>query len=100
MFFRAGYCICTGELHLEIIVDRLRREFKVECEVGAPQVNYREGISRQAEVKRRDTRITKGMYILMYILISSQSHVMPYFRFGVAWKVSLISYKSFGLNYT
>ena len=40
-----------GELHLEIIVDRLRREFKVECEVGAPQVNYREGISRQAEVR-------------------------------------------------
>lgn len=40
-----------GELHLEIIVDRLRREFKVECEVGAPQVNYREGISRSAEVR-------------------------------------------------
>ncbi|GAX86139.1 hypothetical protein CEUSTIGMA_g13552.t1 [Chlamydomonas eustigma] len=40
-----------GELHLEIIVDRLRREFKVECEVGAPQVNYREGISRTAEVR-------------------------------------------------
>lgn len=40
-----------GELHLEIIVDRLRREFKVECEVGAPQVNYREGISRRAEVR-------------------------------------------------
>ncbi|KAI7838682.1 hypothetical protein COHA_007484 [Chlorella ohadii] len=40
-----------GELHLEIIVDRLRREFKVECDVGAPQVNYREGISRSAEVR-------------------------------------------------
>ena len=40
-----------GELHLEIIVDRLRREFKVECGVGAPQVNYREGISRSAEVR-------------------------------------------------
>jgi elongation factor G len=40
-----------GELHLEIIVDRLRREFKVECEVGAPQVNYREGIARSAEVR-------------------------------------------------
>jgi elongation factor G len=40
-----------GELHLEIIVDRLRREFKVECGVGAPQVNYREGISRPAEVR-------------------------------------------------
>ena len=40
-----------GELHLEIIVDRLRREFNVECTVGAPQVNYREGISRTAEVR-------------------------------------------------
>lgn len=40
-----------GELHLEIIVDRLRREFKVECEVGAPQVNYREGISKANEVR-------------------------------------------------
>ncbi|MTV28548.1 elongation factor G, partial [Nitriliruptoraceae bacterium ZYF776] len=40
-----------GELHLEIIVDRLKREFKVEANVGAPQVNYRESISRMAEVK-------------------------------------------------
>lgn len=40
-----------GELHLEIIVDRLKREFKVEANVGAPQVNYRESISRTAEVK-------------------------------------------------
>jgi len=39
-----------GELHLDIIVDRLRREFKVECNVGAPQVNYRESISKAAEV--------------------------------------------------
>merc|ERR1712032_154194 len=40
-----------GELHLEIIVDRLRREFNVECDVGAPQVNYRESISRNHEIK-------------------------------------------------
>ena len=33
-----------GELHLEILVDRLRREFKVECNQGAPQVNYKEAI--------------------------------------------------------
>jgi elongation factor G len=38
-----------GELHLDIIVDRLRREFKVECNVGAPQVNYRESISKNSE---------------------------------------------------
>ncbi|EFJ27176.1 hypothetical protein SELMODRAFT_412126 [Selaginella moellendorffii] len=40
-----------GELHLEIIVDRLKREFKVEANVGAPQVNYRESISKPTEVK-------------------------------------------------
>ena len=39
-----------GELHLEIIVDRMKREFKVEASVGAPQVAYRETISRVAEV--------------------------------------------------
>ncbi|MBY0406344.1 MAG: elongation factor G, partial [Rickettsiales bacterium] len=39
-----------GELHLEIIVDRMRREFKVEANVGAPQVAYRETITRKQEV--------------------------------------------------
>ena len=38
-----------GELHLEIIVDRLMREFKVEANVGKPQVAYRETITREAE---------------------------------------------------
>merc|ERR1711937_72353 len=40
-----------GELHLEIIVDRLKREFNVEADVGAPQVNYRESISKSSEVR-------------------------------------------------
>ncbi|THD76065.1 elongation factor G [Thalassobius vesicularis] len=39
-----------GELHLDILVDRLRREFKVEANIGAPQVAYRETISHEAEV--------------------------------------------------
>jgi elongation factor G len=39
-----------GELHLEIIVDRMRREFKVEAGVGAPQVTYRETISKATEI--------------------------------------------------
>lgn len=38
-----------GELHLEIIVDRLKREFKVECNQGAPQVNYRERLTKTIE---------------------------------------------------
>ena len=39
-----------GELHLEIIVDRMKREFNVEANVGAPQVSYREAITQKAEV--------------------------------------------------
>jgi elongation factor G len=41
-----------GELHLEILMDRLKREFKVECNVGAPQVNYKEALT--TEVKHRE----------------------------------------------
>ena len=40
-----------GELHLEIIVDRLKREFKVECNQGRPQVAYREAISQAVELR-------------------------------------------------
>ncbi len=39
-----------GELHLDILVDRLKREFKVEANIGAPQVAYRETVSHQAEI--------------------------------------------------
>lgn len=39
-----------GELHLDIIVDRMKREFKVEANVGAPQVSYREAITTSAEI--------------------------------------------------
>merc|ERR1719230_649938 len=40
-----------GELHLEIICDRMMREFKVECQIGAPQVAYREAISQEATIE-------------------------------------------------
>ncbi len=49
-----------GELHLEIIVDRMKREFKVDANVGAPQVAYRESISREAEVDYTHRKQTGG----------------------------------------
>ena len=49
-----------GELHLEIIVDRLLREFKVEATVGKPQVAYRETVRREAEGDGRYVRQTGG----------------------------------------
>jgi elongation factor G len=49
-----------GELHLEIIVDRMKREFKVDANVGAPQVAYRETITRVAEVDYTHKKQTGG----------------------------------------
>jgi elongation factor G len=53
-----------GELHLEIISDRLKREFKVDCNVGRPQVAYRETITRShvAEFERRKDEAGHGNY--------------------------------------
>jgi elongation factor G len=49
-----------GELHLEIIVDRMKREFKVEANVGAPQVAYRETISQSTEINYTHKKQTGG----------------------------------------
>jgi len=49
-----------GELHLEIIVDRMKREFKVEANIGAPQVAYRETITKSAEIDYTHKKQTGG----------------------------------------
>jgi elongation factor G len=49
-----------GELHLDIIVDRMRREFKVSANVGAPQVSYRETITQEANVEGKFVRQSGG----------------------------------------
>ncbi len=49
-----------GELHLEILVDRMRREFKVDANVGAPQVAYRESITKTAEIDYTHKKQTGG----------------------------------------
>jgi elongation factor G len=61
-----------GELHLEIIVDRLLREFKVEANVGKPQVAYRETITKTVEVEGKYIRQTggKGQYGHIWLRVS------------------------------
>ncbi len=49
-----------GELHLEVIVDRMKREFKVEANIGRPQVSYRETVTRHARAEGRFVRQTGG----------------------------------------
>jgi len=51
-----------GELHLEIIIDRLKREFRVDANVGAPQVSYRESIGGQASAEEIFERETAGLH--------------------------------------
>jgi elongation factor G len=63
-----------GELHLDIIVDRLSREFKVEANVGRPQVAYRETVKKQVEQEAKFIRQTggRGQYGHVYIRIEPQ----------------------------
>ncbi|MEY4071394.1 MAG: elongation factor [Candidatus Eisenbacteria bacterium] len=63
-----------GELHLEIIVDRMKREFSVDANVGKPQVAYRETISQKAEQRHRFVRQSggKGMFGDVSIVIEPQ----------------------------
>jgi len=49
-----------GELHLEIIIDRLKREFKVECNQGRPQVSYKESITKPVEIREVYKKQTGG----------------------------------------
>ncbi len=63
-----------GELHLEIIVDRLLREFKVEANVGNPQVSYKETISKRVEVDHKYARQSggRGQYGHVKIIMEPQ----------------------------
>ena len=63
-----------GELHLDIIIDRMRREFDVECNVGAPQVAYREAITIMVEHQHKFAKQSggRGQYGHVYLRIEPQ----------------------------
>ena len=63
-----------GELHLDIIVDRMRREFKVEANVGRPQVAYRETIRKAVEAEGKFVRQSggRGQYGHVYLKLEPQ----------------------------
>lgn len=69
-----------GELHLEIIVDRLQREFKVECNVGKPQVAYKETIKNAVEAEGKFVRQSggKGQYGHCVIKLEPQEQGLGY----------------------
>ncbi|WP_426348293.1 elongation factor G [Alloiococcus sp. CFN-8] len=63
-----------GELHLEIIVDRLQREFKVECNVGAPQVAYKETIRKPVKAEGKFVRQSGGRGQYGHAVIEMEPH--------------------------
>ncbi|MCW8826255.1 MAG: elongation factor G, partial [Gammaproteobacteria bacterium] len=69
-----------GELHLEIIVDRMKREFSVEANVGAPQVSYREGIRNKVEAEGKFVRQSggRGQYGHVWLRIEPQERGAGY----------------------
>jgi elongation factor G len=75
-----------GELHLEIILDRLRREFKVEANVGKPQVAYKEAITKTIEKEGRFVRQSggKGQYGDVWLRVEPQP---PGTGFVFEWKI-------------
>ena len=75
-----------GELHLEIILDRLRREFKVEANVGKPQVAYKEAITKTVEKQGKFVRQSggKGQYGDVWLRVSPQE---PGKGFIFEWKI-------------
>src|SRR5262249_61434294 len=62
-----------GELHLDIIVDRLRREFKVESNVGKPEVAYREAISKKVACEYKYAKQSGGRGQFRHVLM----HIWP-----------------------
>ncbi|HKE38039.1 MAG TPA: elongation factor G [Candidatus Baltobacteraceae bacterium] len=75
-----------GELHLEIILDRLRREFKVEANVGKPQVAYKEAITKTVEKQGKHIRQSggKGQYGDIWLRVEPQE---PGTGFVFEWKI-------------
>ena len=69
-----------GELHLDIIVDRMKREFNVEANIGKPQVAYRETLRKLVETEGKFVRQTggKGQYGHVWLRIEPAMQLMSF----------------------
>jgi elongation factor G len=70
-----------GELHLDIIVDRMKREFKVEANVAEPQVSYRETISKEADIESKFVRQSGGRGQYGHVIIKFEPNPGKGFQF-------------------
>ncbi|BCR35417.1 elongation factor G [Mariniplasma anaerobium] len=70
-----------GELHLDIIVDRMKREFKVEANVAEPQVSYRETISQEADIESKFVRQSGGRGQYGHVIIKFEPNPGKGFQF-------------------
>ena len=77
-----------GELHLDILVDRMRREFSVEANIGKPQVAYREAIRNNCEIEGKFVRQSggRGQYGHVWLKVNQQR--MPVQRVYLLTKLS------------
>src|SRR5439155_22756148 len=76
-----------GELHLEILVDRLVREFNVEANVGRPQVSYRETIRRPAEGEGKYIRQTGGRGQYGHVILTAEPGAPKDGEEWFAWEI-------------
>jgi elongation factor G len=66
-----------GELHLEILIDRLNREHKVQANVGKPQVSYRESVTKEASAEYRYERVLGGEEVFAYVKVRVKPEPKP-----------------------
>ena len=77
-----------GELHLDILVDRMKKEFNVECNVGAPMVSYRETFKQSAQVQGNS--LVNLVVVVNTVMFISNSHLTKQVEVSNSKTLSLV----------